>query len=277
MTALLLGINSAVFIIQNILESRSHQWASFFHEYLALSQQGLARLYWWQPLTFQFLHGGFLHLLFNMLCLYFFGRFLEDRIGRMSFLKLYLISGVAGGLLQTLLGFLSHSYFGAPVVGASAGVFGLIAAFSLLEPNAIIHIWFVLPIRSLYFLYIAGAVSLFFIFVPSSTNVAHAAHLGGLLAGVAFMQWSSLRRVFSSSARPRPARFHPRELLRVRTIKNARWPNPNPPEPPEMSPTEFISREVDPILDKISAYGIQSLTPKERQILEAARSKMRKR
>src|SRR5579863_5779182 len=73
-------------------------------DYLALSDQGLRQGYVWQLLTFQFLHSGILHLFSNLIGLWFFGRFVEDRLGKAHFLKLYFLSGVAGGLLQSALG-----------------------------------------------------------------------------------------------------------------------------------------------------------------------------
>jgi hypothetical protein len=127
-------------------------------------------------------------------------------------------------------------------------------------------------------MYIAGGISLFYILAPSAgSNIAHAAHLGGLLGGVVFMRWDYVRGVFFTSASSAPSRIRPRELIRVRKSRAAPWNRSPEGAPPDISPTEFISREVDPILDKISAQGSQSLTAKEREILEAARSKMRRR
>jgi len=273
MTAILIAANIGVFILQEI----NKVYVGFpVNQYLALSKGGLKSFYLWQVITFQFLHGGFTHLLFNMICLYFFGRFAEERLGRINLLKIYLYSGIAGGLLQTLLGFVSP-HFARPVVGASAGVYGLIAAFSLLEPHGIIRIWFIIPVRAIWFMYIAGGISLFYILVPAETGIAHAAHLGGLLGGAAFIRWDDLRERFFGN-RPRVERYQPRsQLIRVPAAKRSPWGSRHKEQSEEMTPTEFISREVDPILDKISAHGVQSLTPKERQILEAARSKMRKR
>lgn len=273
MTALLMIANVAVFALQQVN-------AAYFHfsveDYLALSRRGLLHGYLWEVITFQFLHGGFWHLFFNMICIYFFGRFAEERLGASSLLKLYLLSGVAGGLLQTFFGFVLPRYFGGSVVGASAGVYGLIAAFSLIEPNAVIRVWFILPIRAIYFMYIAGGISLFYILVPAEPGIAHAAHLGGLLAGAAFVRWDDIRDRFFP-ARPHRSTVRPRELIRVHASKRSPWNSHKGEAPENLSPTEFISREVDPILEKISAHGIQSLTDKEKKILEAAYSKLRKR
>lgn len=79
-------------------------------DYFALSPQGLLHGRIWQLVTFQFLHAGLLHLLFNALTLWSFGRYLEERLGKWQFLALYFLSGIAGGLLQVVLGMLIPKY-----------------------------------------------------------------------------------------------------------------------------------------------------------------------
>jgi membrane associated rhomboid family serine protease len=243
--------------------------------YFALSNGGLSRGYVWQLLTFQFLHAGLWHLLFNLLALYFFGRMVEERLGKAAFLKVYFLSGVAGGMLQALLGLISPARFGMEVLGASAGVFGLITAATMLEPDSIILLFFILPLRARYFLYAIAAISLFYIVVPSGSPVAHGAHLGGILGAWAYMHYGPAVGELLARRRSRTLRSRPRELIKVNHGKPG-WGR-KPPAAEEIPPEEFISREVDPILDKISAHGIQSLTPTERKILEEARAKMEKR
>ena len=155
--------------------------------YLALSADGLRHGYVWQLLTFQFLHFNLTHLLFNLIGVWFFGKFVEERLGRANFLKLYFLGGVAGGLLQSSLGWLLPRFFGFPTMGASAGIFALIAAFALAEPDGLILLFFVLPLRAKYLLYIETGVALFFTLVPSDMGVAHAAHLGGIIFAVAYI------------------------------------------------------------------------------------------
>jgi len=244
--------------------------------YFALSPQGLGHGYIWQLLTFQFLHAGIAHLAFNAYALWMFGRSVEERLGKLRFLILYFVSGVAGGLLQCFMGMLLPNVFGGNTIGASAGIFGVVAAFSLLEPDSKILLFFLLPVRAINLLYISIGLSVVMIFIPSSTPVAHAAHLGGIFFGMFFirrgMYWTrgladwnpwhrkARREEILKAAAPKP--FKPRRIKSVET--------------PELPSGEFISQEVDPILDKISAHGIQSLTDRERQILQAARSKMSK-
>jgi membrane associated rhomboid family serine protease len=239
-----------------------------------LSTDGLRAGHIWQLLSFQFLHGGLMHLFFNLLTLWFFGRPVEERLGSRSFLKLYFISGAAGGLLQAGLGLLARNYFGHTTYGASAGICGIISAFALIEPNAEIRLWCVLPIKAKHLLWFGGGIALFFTLVPSDSGVAHAAHLGGYLAGIAYMRWDAARSAVNWN--PLQGRRRKRQLVQA-AAQITRWRGAREQSAGELPPEEFISREVDPILDKISAHGIHSLTPRERQILEAARAKMAKK
>ena len=248
--------------------------AGWINDYLGLSTDGLKHGYVWQLFTFQFLHVGPWHLLGNLLGLWCFGRFVEERLGTRAFLKVYFFSGVAGGLLQASLGWIAPNYFGATTFGASAGVCGLISAFAMMEPEGEIRLWGILPIKAKHFLWGAGGIALFFTLVPGGGGYAHAAHLGGFLAGLAYMRWDADRPAISWN--PLQGRRRKRELVQT-AAKLTRWRGAREERPAELPPEEFISKQVDPILDKISAHGIHSLTPRERQILEAARAKMGKR
>ena len=256
---------------------------------LALSWDGLRQGYVWQLVTFQFLHAGLLHLLVNCWAIFVFGREVEIALGVKRFLILYFASGIIGGLFQGLAGSLSLVFpasgwahaFTAPTVGASAGALGLVAAFAMLFPERLLTLllFFIIPVnmRAKFLLLFAGLLSLFGILFPSSTGtVADAAHLGGMLTGMFFVRyamhwnlhWPSLRGARGAA---------PRRLVKVSSNTSTRWgrakSNPESDPPAE----DFLSREVDPILDKISAQGIQSLTERERRILEAARERMGKR
>ena len=245
---------------------------------LELSTQGLRRGFVWQLITFQFLHANLWHLLGNLLSLWALGFRVEERLGRLNFIKLYLLGGLAGGLLQSGLGFVFPDHFGGTVVGASAGISGLLAAYALMHPDTVFLAYFVIPIRVIYLLYMALAVSIFFVAFPNDSNLAHAAHLGGLLFGIAFMRWGMKPVRASISWNPIRRKLRRDSMIKAataRTVKTRRRPKSVSPQ--DLPSEEFIAREVDPILDKISAHGIQSLTDRERAILQAARAKMSKR
>src|SRR5436190_5188651 len=103
----------------------------FVDEYLALSVDGIKRGFVWELFTFQFLHGGWIHLLLNCIVIYSFGREMEWVLGKQRFLTLFFLSGVMGGLLQVIAGVISPTHLGGSVVGASACAFGLVAAFAM--------------------------------------------------------------------------------------------------------------------------------------------------
>ena len=274
----LMAVNVAVFVVQSFLDL----YAIFpFTDTFALSLKGLGRGWYWQLLTFQFLHGGLFHLLCNLIAIYFFGRAIEDVLGGRRMLRLYLASGAVGGLCQMLLAFAVPRHFGGVVVGASAGAFGLVATFAMLFPDRILTLllFFVLPVslRARTLLWLSLALAVFGILVPGGI-VADGAHLGGILTGVVYVHWILQGRGWRlrfSAVRPLVRR--PRELVKTASTGRSAWSD-SPPHPNEdLPPEDFISREVDPILDKISKHGIHSLTPREREILEAARAKMEKR
>ncbi|HEV7924357.1 MAG TPA: rhomboid family intramembrane serine protease [Verrucomicrobiae bacterium] len=283
MTTILLVTLVACFLAQKLLEGV--KGAFWVDDWLALSKDGMAHGFVYQLLTFQFLHGSPWHLLFNMIGLYFFGRGVEEMLGSRGMLRLYLASGVVGGLLYVGMAFAFPKVFFASVVGASAGVFGLIAAFATRAPDQPITmlVFFILPVtfKAGVLLIIEACITVGGIlgeFLPYPffhSEIAHAAHLGGMLTGIAWIRWGMMPRApfkfwrgFTSADRPS------RESVRATPRRNAKSASRKQEELP---PAEFISREVDPILEKISAHGIQSLTARERQILEAARSKMARR
>lgn len=243
-----------------------------------LSVEGLRAGKVWQLLTFQFLHATPWpwHLLFNCLGLYFFGKPVEVSLGSRKFLGLYFLSGAFGGLLQAALTYVLPRHADFPVVGASAGICGMIAVFCTQNPmqelTAFIY-FFPVTIRARVFLLFIAGLSLFGAIIPFG-NTAHGAHLGGLIIGMAFVRWGRfLMDKFSrqSSVAREPAR----DLARTAPTRRQSWKKTSAKSAPP--PRDFMSEEVDPILDKISAQGIHSLTERERKILESARRKMGKR
>jgi membrane associated rhomboid family serine protease len=154
-------------------------------------------------LTFQFLHAGWLHLILNCWALYMFGRDVEWTLGKARFITLYFSSGVVGGLFQEFVALIWPHYFGSAVVGASAGIFGVVSAFAMLFPERplMLLILFVIPLkmRAKYLLLINLLLTALGLSFPKSFfggNVAHAAHLGGILTGLAFIRW---REAFQQS------------------------------------------------------------------------------
>jgi membrane associated rhomboid family serine protease len=242
--------------------------------YFALSVEGLKRGYVWQLLTYQFMHAGLLHIFFNSWVIYVFGREIEETLGPQKFLALFLTSGVMGGIFQALAGWLWPHYFGGAVVGASAGAFGLVAAFAILYPERELALVFPPVILRAKTLLILSAILVLFGIAFPIGNIANAAHLGGMLTGIVFVRQFIQGRwpLWKFSSRP----ASPRKLVVTRAGKDGSWFFMSGKHDEDLSTDEFLQSEVDPILDKISARGIQSLTAREREILEKARAKMAK-
>ena len=186
-TVLIVAINVLIFVLQNLVDYRSN----YPYDHFALSVNGLKHGYIWQLITFQFLHlplnrGGIFHLLGNLYAIWLLGPAVEEKIGRLGFIRVYLLSGTLGGLLQIIAGYFSPEHFGGMVVGASAGVFGVLAVFATFFPARHLHVFFLpFTIRADVLLTTAVAGTLAGLFFPSG-NVAQCAHLGGIFMGFIF-------------------------------------------------------------------------------------------
>ena len=145
----------------------------------------------YQVVTYMFLHVGFSQLFFNMFALWMFGRTLEYELGSKRFLIYYMVCGIGAAILQLLVGWLEFHFGGAgvvalfaPTVGASGAIFGLLLAFGVLHPNATIMLLIPpIPLKAKWFVIIYGVIELFFGMSGRMDNVAHFAHLGGMLWG----------------------------------------------------------------------------------------------
>jgi membrane associated rhomboid family serine protease len=148
----------------------------------------------WEFITFQFLHGSVGHILFNSIALYFFGPFMERWWGGRKFLAFYLISGIGGALLYSILGLMGIIELGGGIVGASAGIFGILIGTAVIAPNARISLLFPpieLSMRT-FALAILG-IAVFSIVVPIFGNEGgEAGHLGGAIFGFILIKYPRL-------------------------------------------------------------------------------------
>jgi len=170
-TELIIGINILMFILQIVL-------GTWFTE-LMMFVPG-APLELWRWITSMFVHGSFMHILFNMYAIYIFGKGVE-RKGRVLFLKIFFVSGIAGSVLYMLtimLGLIPPL----PALGASAAVYGILGAFVVFYPN--VRLYSLIFPFGLKGKYVAILFALFeFITMFSDDGIGHAAHLGGLVIG----------------------------------------------------------------------------------------------
>ena len=272
LTVVLLVVNVIVFLVECFALGYPPRFSLDNH--FALSIEGLKHGFVWQLLTYQFMHANLWHILINSWAIYLFGREIEETLGPRKFLVLFLAGGVVGGIFQAIAALLWPRYFGGPVVGASAGGFGLMAAYAVLFPERELTLLFPpVTFHAKTMLIFSAVLAVAGVVFPVD-HVANAAHLGGMLAGVVFIRQFIQGRWWQWEFPSR--RAAPRELVSTRAGKTSFWRSAANKPDEDLSTDEFLKSEVDPILDKISRHGIHSLTAREREILEKARERMAK-
>jgi membrane associated rhomboid family serine protease len=222
----------------------------------------------WRLVGFQFLHADLFHLLFNMIALYFFGPLIERVLGGKRYLAFYLLCGVAGGLMYLILNLAGYVWVGSmglpavpgllfnatgtPLIGASAGVFGVLVGGAFLAPNVMVLVFFIIPMRLATLAWVLIIISVVSIFFGTDNAGGEAAHLGGAIAGFGFIRHPDrLHRFFDWLGRFDPTSRHFRTK----------------PATADGAPR---TDEIDRILAKISRSGLQSLSTREKKLLQEA-------
>jgi len=171
-TETLIIINVLVFLLTEFIYPKSVY-------YLAMIPSFVLHGYVWQLFTYMFVHGGFSHILFNMLGLYIFGSMVERRIGSKEFLLFYLLTGTLSGVFS----FVAYLLAGTNVVllGASGALYAVMLLFSVLYPYAVVYVFGLLPIRAPLLVVIYFLFELFSQMSGANGGASHLTHLGGLL------------------------------------------------------------------------------------------------
>lgn len=279
-TSVLTWITCAIvagFILQNVF------WRWFgtsagmsFDATFELSVDGLKSGRIWVLLTYGLLHslGNFLHIVGNLLGLYFLGRELLPLLGNKRFLQLFFGAILVGGITWTAVNW----NYGGAVIGASAGVAALLIVFACINPNQPITLllFFILPVtikpKYLAFGLLAmDAIGFVFWEVTGSASplgYAHSAHLGGMAAGWLFFRY--VHQGDWSSPDRSPSIELPRWLRRAKRTETPNYRVNVSPAPGPVS-REDLRAEVDRILDKINSQGFGSLTVEEKRRLDEAK------
>ena len=228
---------------------------------------GIHQFQVWRFLTFQFLHADGMHLLGNMIGIFFFGMFAERWWGSKKFVVFYLASGVAGAFLYVVLFY--SGWFGGefipgtdipssyiPLVGASAGIFAILVCTAVIAPNLRILLFFVIPMSMRVFAIGALVFATLVILTNGNNAGGEAGHLGGAILGFILMKNRHLLSFIdpSGSRGKKRRRTVDAKVVRDQKIR------------PRIS-VNIDDSEVDRILDKVSQEGIQSLTEEEKEIL----------
>lgn len=210
----------------------------------------------WTVFTYMFTHGGFWHIFFNLLALFFFGPPLEERWGSKEFIKYYFICGLGGAALSFLFAFNSA------VVGASAAVYGVMLAFAMMWPDIPIYIWGIFPVKAKWLVIALVVLSILSAFGGGTGDgVAHFAHLGGFAAGFLYI------KIDSATGNPLQRMRKLVARRRFKVVPGGATPPREAPRPKRREDDHMLD-EVDRVLDKISTQGMASLTPEERKLLD---------
>lgn len=213
----------------------------------------------WQPITYLFIHGNIWHLIFNLFALWMFGMPVEAQWGEKEFLKYYFLCGLGAAVTSTALGV--HSTI--PVIGASGPIYGLLVAFAMLYPDAVVYLYFLIPVKAAHMAILFGALEFFAGATGATPGIARFAHLGGMVTGYFYIRWwwvwklnakSFAKGLFQRDVEEVPARPQTRRSTKATAVMEERREDP--------------MAEVDRILDKILASGLDSLTDAERELMK---------
>lgn len=264
----LIYINVALFLVTNLFKAFASLmlWnQNLFFDWFALPvdfQQFISSP--WSLITYAFLHGGFIHILFNMIVLFYFGNLFLDFFSKKQFFNYFFLGIIGGGIIFMI----SYSYFPALrdettfLVGASAGVTAILVGLATKIPNYAIHFRFIGSVKLWYVA--VGFILLDIIQLPLSNTGGHLAHLGGALVG--FLLTTQLQSTTNSTSTFSNV-FKSKKQKPLKTVyKKSKTSSTN---------NNDISkqRKIDAILDKISKSGYETLTKEEKEFLFSVRKK----
>lgn len=235
----------------------------------------------WTLLTYAFLHGGLFHFFFNMLGLFFFGPPLEERWGGRPFLKFYAVAAAGGAVLSIVGALVGLFPMSVAVIGASAAVNGLLVGFAMAWPDREIYFFGVFPVKAKWFVVGMAVFSMMAAASGVNDGTAHLAHIGGFLFAFLYLKspwapnpWGELPAA-RRAHRPNPVAAWIGSRKREEAQPRRQAQRPAPTAIRTARAERELLDDVDRILDKISAEGLGSLTPEERQRLDEVSKRYR--
>ncbi|QDU60639.1 Rhomboid protease GluP [Planctomycetes bacterium Pan216] len=257
-TTWLIIINVAVFLLNELTRKELFLPIGYFS-----TQTAVFQLQVWRFITYQFLHANLWHILFNMIALYFFGQMIEQYLGSWRYLVFYLACGIAGALLFVLftLTQIIPTPVTAPMIGASAGVFGVLIGAARLAPDRTVQMMlfpFFVPMKLKVLAWILIGMAVYTVITTGQNVGGEVAHLGG--GGFGFLLIKNVHWLYFLD------RFSP-EKLQV-------WWNRGTWKRREKQ-RDHMREEVDRILEKIIREGIGSLSKRERETLHRAAEELK--
>ena len=258
----LLVINFAVWIFNTFAQRFGGDmlpWLGLIN-WSASAFHGAYSFHIWQLFTYMFLHANFWHFFCNMFAVLMFGPAIENQWGSKKFLIYYLVSGVGAALVQELVWYFTIGSAPGVTIGASGAVFGILFAFGWLFPEVRMFLLFIpIPIPSRIFVALYALFELFAgIYGAAGDNVAHFAHLGGMLFGwLLLLYWMK-----------KPQWHFGKKQEKEQPFANFHYQAPVEEEPKDpKDPKDSKDPEVARLLEKIKREGYSSLTQEEKDRL----------
>ncbi len=261
-------INAAMFLAQELAGIFA---PGVIEPLLGLNHQGLAgefRL--WQPATYMFLHGGWFHIIFNLIGMWMFAGELENHWGSRMFFKYYMFAGVGAGIFIAAMNYMIQLRYAGflpayqpTTIGASGALYGLLLAFGMTWPNREVLLYFLFPVKMKYLVIIFGLIEFFGTLSSIQSpggNISHIGHVGGIVSGLVFLL--AVRSGIGAQAGTRTGRGKAPGLLKKYRLRKKQR---------EISERIEAKAIIDRLLDKIARQGMSALTADERNSLEWAR------
>jgi membrane associated rhomboid family serine protease len=264
----LLVANLLVFLVQNTLFATNPDFAKAFafNPMLAWTQP-------WTFITYMFLHAGILHLAINMLMLFVFGSSVEERMGGRMFILFYLLCGLGGAAASFPL---TQAVVVPQVLGASGAVLGVAVAFAWYWPD---HPVFVFPlpdpISAKWLVTFLVGLDLVIALLGVSDGIAHLAHLGGVGTALLVLKGQDWRATRGERTGRQPAESSVLVSQPPRVSRSGAIPPSTRASKSRSAPDARANAEIDRVLDKIIASGVDSLTPAERKFLTEISRRLR--
>ena len=252
---ILISINFVIYVLQSLAGKED----IFFRLFGLVPNVFISELMLWQPFTYMFFHApyyssvGISHILLNMLGLWVFGRELEQAWGKNKFLKYYFLTGIGSGVITYLFQINSDN----PVIGASGAVYGILLAYGISFPNRMLYIWGLIPVRSIWLVFIMGSIA-FFGLLGRADGISHVTHISGMFIGYMLLKkkWQLADIIFAMRKKTVEFQVQRKE---DRAIKK-----------------KYINRDIDIILEKIKEVGFSGLSNEEQSKLYEASKNLSK-
>jgi membrane associated rhomboid family serine protease len=290
-TTTIVIVNVAVFLLQQLNIVGSEQVfdpneGQFVTTPLgALSISALLQGKVWTILTHLFVHGSVMHLVGNCFMIFFTGKAVQSLIGSRHFLHIYFLSGLVGAATELMAGWLMHKEVA--IIGASGAAFGTLLALAVMLPQEMITamLYFIIPVRLRLWTLAMVLVGISAICAVLQTTgiwdlgIANFDHLGGALAGwwfVRLLGYGGPPVTYEHMWEERQRREEKRAYAGVRKRQRTMESDEAEVVMPPLTKKQLIEQEIDPILDKIAAHGIESLSQEERRLLARASDQVRK-